>query len=72
MNKEKLRSIMILNKDNQNTLSAYIGVTPQCFSSKINGRNGAEFTQSEINEIKKKYNLSPQDVDDIFFAQQVS
>ena len=72
MNKEKLRSIIVLNGENQNILSLFMGITPQSFSGKINERNGAEFTQSEIKLIKDRYNLTAEEVDEIFFAQHVS
>lgn len=72
MDKEKLRSIIVLHGDNQNKLSFFIGITPQSFSSKINESKGSEFTQTEIGLIKKKYNLSAKEVDDIFFNKFVS
>lgn len=67
MNKAKLGSLMKLNGDTGATLSAYLGIARTTFSAKINETNGAEFTQSEIGRIKKKYNLSAEDVDLIFF-----
>lgn len=72
MNKEKLRSIIVLNGENQNVLSLFMGITPQSFSGKINERNGAEFTQSEIKLIKDRYNLTAEEVDEIFFSYFVS
>ncbi|AFM69533.1 hypothetical protein [Enterococcus hirae] len=72
MNKEKLRSIIVLNGENQNVLSLFMGITPQSFSGKINERNGAEFTQSEIKLIKDRYNLTAEEVDEIFFSHFVS
>lgn len=72
MNKAKLKSIMVLNGDNQNILSKYLGITPQRLSSKINEKGGAEFSQTEIHLIKQKYNLSPNEVDEIFFDKIVS
>lgn len=67
MNKAKLESLMKLNGDTGITLSAYLGISRTTFSAKINETNGAEFTQGEIGKIKKKYNLSADDVDLIFF-----
>ncbi|WP_348922037.1 XRE family transcriptional regulator [Enterococcus rotai] len=72
MNKDKLKSVIALNGDTQGSLSSVIGITPQRFSSKINGKKGAEFTQSEIKEIKKRYKLTAQEIDNIFFADFVS
>ena len=67
MNKLKLESIMKLHGDNGRTLSEFLGIARGTFSSKINETNGAEFTQSEISAIKKKYNLTPDEVNMIFF-----
>lgn len=72
MNKAKLRSIMALNGDDQKDLSVFIGITPQRFSSKINEKKGAEFTQSEIGMIKLRYKLTATEVDEIFFSENVS
>lgn len=66
MNKKMLRSIMILNNDTNADLSAYLGISKQSLSNKIN-ENGSEFKQGEIAKIKEKYNLSNDDVDKIFF-----
>lgn len=72
MNKSKLESVMKLHKDNGQTLADYLGIARQTFSSKINETRGAEFTQGEIMLIKEKYNLSPAEIDDIFFDSKVS
>jgi hypothetical protein len=63
---------MILHGDTGNTLAKALGISPQRFSAKINERNGAEFTQGEIMAIKERYNLSADDIDDIFFSKKVS
>lgn len=67
MNGKLLRSIMILNGDTNATLAAYLGITEQSVSNKIN-ENGTEFKQGEISKIKAKYNLDSATVDRIFFA----
>lgn len=54
--------------DRNEDLAKYIGISPQRFSAKLNETNGAEFTWSEIKAIKKKYNLTATDVDEIFFC----
>lgn len=71
MNKKMLESQMKLNGDTAGTLSDFIGVSRQTFSLKINDK-GSEFTQSEISRIKEKYKLTPEQIDSIFFTQQVS
>lgn len=72
MRKNKLESVMKLNGDTGTALAQYLGMARSTFSAKINETNGAEFTQSEIGKIKAKYNLTPNDIDDIFFTAKVS
>lgn len=72
LNVNKLRSFMALKADTQNVLANYLGITPQRLSAKMNEKNGAEFTQSEINLMKKRYELSAKEIDTIFFAKIVS
>ena len=72
MDKELLRSIIARAGDTQNDLAKVINITPQSLSSKINEKNGAEFTQSEITSIKRKYNLNANQIEQIFFNNVVS
>ena len=67
MNKELLRSIMVLHGDTNKTLADYLGITEQSLSNKIN-ENGTEFKQGEIRLIKLRYHLTAEQVDLIFFA----
>ena len=67
MNKELLRSIMVLHGDTNKTLADYLGITEQSLCNKIN-ENGTEFKQGEIKRIKLRYNLTADQVDLIFFA----
>jgi DNA-binding transcriptional regulator YiaG len=68
----RMKSIMVLHGDTSAVLAGAIGVSPQTFSAKINERNGAEFTQGEISKIRERYNLSPEEIDSIFFKEKVS
>lgn len=72
LNKNMLVSKIKLFGDNNADLAECIGITPQRFSAKLNGTNGAEFTQGEIGKIKEKYNLTDEEVILIFFSQNVS
>lgn len=72
MNKNALLSKMVLFGDNGGTLSDALGISRSTFSAKINETGGAEFTQKEIMLIKERYELTPEDVTDIFFNQKVS
>lgn len=67
MNGKLLRSIMVLHGDTNATLADFLGITEQSVSNKIN-ENGTEFKQGEIAMIKARYNLEPDMVDRIFFA----
>ena len=72
MNKKMLESKMKLFGDKNASLAAAIGISQQSLSSKKNETRGAEFTQGEIAAIKQRYTLSAGEVDDIFFAKEVS
>ena len=62
---------MIINLDTQATLADYIGISLATLNDKLHGRRGAGFTQSEIMAIKKRYALTAEDIDAIFFAKDV-
>ncbi len=72
MNTKLLRSKMVLYQDNNTTLGEFLGIAYQTVSAKINNTNGAEFTQGEIMQIKHKYQLTPDEVVEIFFNEKVS
>jgi hypothetical protein len=72
MDKKELESFMKKNGDTQSTLASFLGITRTCFNKKLNERNGASFTQPEIMAMKRKYNLTADDVNLIFFADCVS
>ena len=72
MNKRALRSVMALNGDTCKTLAEFLQIARNTFSAKLNQTHGAEFTQNEIAAIKNRYNLTPGQVDSIFFGQKPS
>ena len=67
MNKNLLRSVMVLHSDTNKTLAEYLGISAKSINDKIN-ENGTEFKQSEIAAIKKRYSLTDEQVSDIFFS----
>lgn len=71
MNSKLLKSIMLLNGDTNKTLAEYLGISEQSVSKKIN-ETGTEFKQGEISMIKKRYSLTGEQIDSIFFAEKVS
>lgn len=67
MNKNLLRSIMVLHGDNSRSLAAYLDISEQTFCAKLNG-NKAEFKQGEVALISKRYSLSADQIAAIFFS----
>jgi FixJ family two-component response regulator len=67
MNKELLRSIMVLHGDTNKDLAEALEISEQSVSGKINEK-GTEFKQGEIAKIKDRYNLTPEQVEAVFFA----
>lgn len=67
MNKNLLRSVMVLHNDTNITLAEYLGISDSTLSLKINETNGAEFTQGEIKKIIQRYNLTAEQTLQIFF-----
>ena len=70
MNKAMLESIMKLNSDTQSDLADYLGISLSPLNAKINEYRGAQFFQTEIAAIKKRYSLSETQVDAIFLAEK--
>lgn len=67
MNKDLLRSIMVLHGHTNKDLAEVLGISEQSVSDKINERK-TEFKQGEIAKIRDLYNLSPDQIEAIFFA----
>ena len=63
-----LRSVMVLHNDTNSILAEYLGIADSTLSLKINETNGAEFTQGEIRKIILRYQLTAEQVMQIFFA----
>ena len=66
MNKKVLRSHMARYGDNNLTLGKALGKSQQAVSGKLNSKR--KFTLNEIKIISERYNLSMDDVHEIFFA----
>ncbi|MBQ9737898.1 MAG: helix-turn-helix transcriptional regulator [Alphaproteobacteria bacterium] len=65
MNVNLLKSKMALNGDTQTTLAEAIGITQNAIWMKMNNR--CEFKRSEIEAIAKRYNLTGDEIQQIFF-----
>lgn len=64
--REKLRDVLSRSGHNQNNLAELLGISYQSVSIKINGKK--DFTRSEIFKIKYFYNLTDEELADIFFS----
>lgn len=67
MNKMALRSVMALHGDTNRDLAELLEISEASVSAKIN-ENNTEFKQGEIAKIQRRYNLTPDQVSNIFFA----
>lgn len=72
MNKNRLKSVMVAHGDTYKTLAEFLGITVSTLSKKVNEKRQAWFNQQEIMMIKNRYSLNAEDVDSIFFENQVS
>lgn len=70
MRKNLLQAKMKIYNDTGETLAEYLGINKSTLSAKMNGHK--DFTQGEIRKIKIRYNLTAEEVDSIFFADEVS
>ena len=66
MNTNELKAVMKLNDDTQAELAKALGLQVSNINERINGK--IEFRRSEINTIRERYNLSPEETIGIFFA----
>ena len=57
---------MVLNNDTNKSLAEFLDLSEQTVCNKIN-ENGTEFRQGEIAMIKDRYNLTADQIADIFF-----
>lgn len=67
MKKNLLEAKMKLHSDTQSDLAEAIGISLPTFNEKLNSANGKQFKQKEILIIKKRYNLTAEEIDEIFF-----
>ena len=70
MNERLLKAKMAYYGDSKSSLSKYLGMANVTLANKMNSTS--EFTQSEIKKIIDRYHLSPDEVEQIFFAELVS
>ena len=68
MNKNMFVSKMKLFGDTQQILADAMGMSLSRLNAKINEINGAQFRKNEIAFIRNRWHLTPEEVDQIFFA----
>ncbi len=68
VNKNLLKSKMILNNDSNKTLASKLNITEGSMSNKINSKN--KFTPEEMNFIREDYNLTDVEFIDMFFKNK--
>lgn len=67
MNANLLRGELARNGYTQAETAAAVGLSLSRFNAKLNKYNGAEFSLGEVKAFKRLFNLSPEQIDDIFF-----
>ena len=67
MNKNLLRSIMTLHGETYADIAALLGISEASVTNKMNEK-GTEFRQGEISAIQKHYNLTSEQLINIFFS----
>ncbi len=67
MNKNKLKAKMVEHGDTSEILAEVLGIHRSCLSAKMNNYRGAEFNQTEIKAMAKRYEMTDAEVIEIFF-----
>ena len=70
MNETEFKVVMLRHGDTNAILAEYLGLATKTLILKIKGV--LCFNQREIGMIKERYKLSPEELDMLFFATQVS
>lgn len=70
MNTNNLKAVMAKHGDSQEKLAEFLGLHVSGVNARINGK--IEFRLSEIRAIRERYGLSPEEVTEIFFDENVS
>lgn len=71
MNPSLFKSYIVRNNDSQARLAEALGISLSNLNEKINGK-AASFRQNEIMAIKRRYGMSADEVDRVFFADECS
>lgn len=63
----RLRSKMVLHRDNIESLAEHLGISRQTLSARINGHS--HFKADEVMSIADRYSLGSDEIVEIFFKQ---
>jgi len=72
MNKNALKALLASNGDTLTALAKLLDCSVSTLSKKVNEKSANGFTQPEILLIKKHYMLNADEIDYIFFNDEVS
>lgn len=70
MNTAGIKAAIAKNGETQEKLAKALGLTPAALSKRVNGH--MLFNMREVNRIRKRYKLSPEETVEIFFDEAVS
>ena len=70
MNGAMMKAVIVKNNETQAKLAEALGMPVSALNARINGH--VEFRRNEINEIRKRYNMSKDETIAVFFDQDVS
>ena len=70
MNTNLLKALIVRHGDTQHKLADSMGIPVSALNQRISGK--VEFRRNEIKFIKKRYGLTAQETDEIFFEDAVS
>lgn len=68
----KFKSYLVEYGIKQEEIADFLGMSREKLNTILNGKRNADFSMSEIVTLSKKFEWSPDDVDRIFFTQNVA
>ena len=72
MNANLLKGVLRSKGITQETAARKIGISLSRFNAKLNGTGGAEFSLGDVQALRNYLELTPEEVDRIFFEEKVS
>ena len=69
MNAALFKYYMAKNRETMSTLATALGKCKVTVSNCVNGNSNSEFNRADIQTLKARWKLTPQDIDAIFFSE---